>query len=134
MKIAVTVTIDKPIDLVWASYTTPEDIVQWNFASDDWHTPSARVDLRVGGSFSSRMEAKDGSAGFDFEGVYTRVLENELLEYEFGDRKAVVKFTEQRGSTLVEVLFDAEDENSAELQREGWQAILVNFKKFTESK
>ena len=134
MKIAVTVTIDKPIDLVWASYTTPEDIVQWNFASDDWHTPSARVDLRVGGSFSSRMEAKDGSAGFDFEGVYTRVLENELLEYEFGDRKAVVTFTEQRGSTLVEVLFDAEDENSAELQREGWQAILVNFKKFTESK
>ena len=134
MKIAVTVTIDKPIDLVWASYTTPEDIVQWNFASDDWHTPSARVDLRVGGSFSSRMEAKDGSAGFDFEGVYTRVLENELLEYEFGDRKAVVTFTEQRGSTLVEVLFDAEDENSAELQREGWQAILDNFKKFTESK
>ena len=134
MKVTVKVTIDKPVDLVWAYYTTPEDIVSWNFASDDWHTPSARVDLRVGGSFSSRMEAKDGSAGFDFEGIYTRVIENELLEYEFGDRHALVTFIPSAGSTTVEVLFETEDENSVELQREGWQAILDNFKEFAESK
>ena len=76
MKISVTVTVEQPVERVWAAYTTPEDIVRWNFASDDWHTPSSRVDLRVGGSFSSRMEAKDGSAGFDFEGVYTQVVDN----------------------------------------------------------
>ena len=134
MKVTVKVTIEKPVDLVWAYYTTPEDIVRWNFASDDWHTPSARVDLRVGGSFSSRMEAKDGSAGFDFEGIYTRVIENELLEYEFGDRHALVTFIPSAGSTTVEVLFETEDENSVELQRGGWQAILVNFKEFAESK
>lgn len=134
MKISVTVTVEQPVERVWAAYTTPEDIVRWNFASDDWHTPSSRVDLRVGGSFSSRMEAKDGSAGFDFEGVYTQVVENELLEYEFGDRRALVTFTEGPGSTVVEVSFDTEDENSVELQRQGWQAILDNFKKYAESK
>jgi len=132
--ISVTVTVDKPVERVWAAYTTPEDIVGWNFASDDWHTPSSRVDLRVGGSFSSRMEAKDGSAGFDFEGVYTQVIKNKLLEYAFGDRKALVTFTENPGSTVVEVSFDTEDENSVDMQRQGWQAILDNFKKYTESK
>ncbi len=134
MTISVTVTVDKPVERVWAAYTTPEDIVGWNFASDDWHTPSSRVDLRVGGSFSSRMEAKDGSAGFDFEGVYTQVIKNKLLEYAFGDRKALVTFTENPGSTVVEVSFDTEDENSVDMQRQGWQAILDNFKKYTESK
>lgn len=133
MRIVVTVEVEKPVGLVWVAYTGPEHIMNWNFASDDWHTPSARVDLRVGGSFSSRMEAKDGSEGFDFEGVYTQVIENQLLEYEFWGRRASVVFSEDSQSTNVEVSFDTEDENSAEMQREGWQAILDNFKKYAES-
>jgi uncharacterized protein YndB with AHSA1/START domain len=92
MKIEVSVLVAAPIEKVWSAYITPEDIVQWNAASEDWHTTSSKVDLRPGGSFSSRMEAKDGSFGFDFEGTYTRVIEFELIEYAFGDRNASVKF------------------------------------------
>jgi uncharacterized protein YndB with AHSA1/START domain len=106
---------------------TPEDITQWNFASDDWCCPSSVVDLRVGGKFSSRMEARDGSQGFDFEGVYTEIVEHELLSYAFGDRSATVKFVQEPTGVRVRVEFDTEDINSAEMQRAGWQSILNNF-------
>ncbi|MEY3971880.1 MAG: hypothetical protein RLY84_273 [Actinomycetota bacterium] len=134
MKISVTVKVSAPIDAVWAAYVTPEDIVQWNAASDDWHTTSSTVDLRSGGAFSSRMEAKDGSFGFDFEGTYTNIIEHELIEYEFGDRNAAVSFEEEADGVLVTVEFAAETENPIEMQREGWQAILNNFKKHVELK
>lgn len=134
MKISVEVLVFAPIDKVWASYVTPEDIVQWNAASDDWHTTSSTVELRPGGKFSSRMEAKDGSFGFDFEGEYTNVITNELIEYGFGDRVASIHFKEEENAVKVTVEFDAETENPVEMQREGWQAILNNFKKHVESK
>lgn len=129
MKITVETLIPAPIETVWAAYTTPEDIVKWNAASDDWHTTSSTVDLRIGGEFSSRMEAKDGSFGFDFAGTYTNVIPNELIEYSFGDRLAAISFEEGSQGVKVTVSFDAEDENPIEMQREGWQAILENFRK-----
>ena len=134
MEISVEVLIAAPISKVWEAYTSPEDIVKWNFASDDWHTPTASVDLRPGGKFSSRMEAKDGSAGFDFEGVYTKIIEHELIEYSFGDRSAKVGFTEEPSGVRVIVAFDTEDINSADDQRAGWQAILDNFAKYVLSR
>ena len=134
MKIRVEVSVSAPIDTVWAAYVTPEDIVQWNAASDDWHTTTSTVDLRPGGKFSSRMEAKDGSFGFDFAGEYTNVITNELIEYGFGDRVASIRFQEQANAVKVTVEFDAEIENPVEMQREGWQAILNNFKRHVESK
>lgn len=127
MKITVTTLVAAPIEEVWSAYVTPADIVQWNAASDDWHTTSSTVDLRPGGNFSSRMEAKDGSFGFDFEGTYTRVIEFELIEYSFGDRLASVSFQQEEAGVRVMVAFDAEEENSPEDQRQGWQAILDNF-------
>lgn len=134
MKITVSTSVSAPIDTVWTAYVTPEDIVQWNAASDDWHTTSSTVDLRPGGKFSSRMEAKDGSFGFDFEGEYTNVITNELIEYGFGDRVASIRFQEEANAVRVTVEFDAETENPVEMQREGWQAILNNFKRHVESK
>ena len=134
MKITVEVAVKAPVDKVWSAYVTPEDIVQWNAASDDWHTTKASVDLRVGGAFSSRMEAKDGSFGFDFAGTYTKVVVNELIEYSFGDRAAVVEFIPAENRVTVRVTFDAESEHSEEQQRQGWQAILNNFAKFVEAK
>jgi len=127
MKITVTTLVAAPIEEVWSAYVTPADIVQWNAASDDWHTTASTVDLRPGGNFSSRMEAKDGSFGFDFEGTYTRVIEFELIEYSFGDRLASVSFQQEEAGVRVMVAFDAEEENSPEDQRQGWQAILDNF-------
>lgn len=127
MKITVSTTIAAPIDAVWRAYTTPEDIVVWNTASDDWHTTSASVDLRPGGKFSSRMEAKDGSMGFDFAGDYTRVVPNQLLEYTFGDRVGLVEFVPGADGVTVRVTFDAETTHPEERQRAGWQAILDNF-------
>lgn len=127
MKITVTALVAAPIEEVWSAYVTPADIVQWNAASDDWHTTSSTVDLRPGGNFSSRMEAKDGSFGFDFEGTYTRVIEFELIEYSFGDRLASVSFQQEEAGVRVVVEFDAEEENSPEDQRQGWQAILDKF-------
>ena len=132
MKITVSTSVSAPLANVWAAYVTPEDIVQWNAASDDWHTTSSTVDLRPGGKFSSRMEAKDGSFGFDFEGSYTNVIDHELIEYSFGDRGAQVRFEEADGAVLVTLEFDAETENPVEMQREGWQAILNNFKRHVE--
>lgn len=132
MKINVETTVAAPLVAVWRAYTTPEDIVQWNAASDDWHTTKASVDLRVGGTFSSRMEAKDGSFGFDFAGTYTEVVDQQRLAYAFGDRAATVDFTETPGGVRVAVSFDAEDSHSVEQQRGGWQAILDNFKRHVE--
>lgn len=134
MKINVETTVNAPIEEVWRAYTTPEDIKQWNAASDDWHTTAATVDLRDGGAFSSRMEAKDGSVGFDFAGTYTKVIENERIAYHFGDRKAEVTFAPGPDGVAVTVTFDAEETHSIEQQREGWQAILDNFARHVEAK
>lgn len=134
MKISVETTVYAPIIAVWKAYSNPEDIVQWNAASDDWHTTKSAVDLRPGGRFCSRMEAKDGSFGFDFEGTYTKVVENSLIEYDFGDRKARVEFNESPGGVAVRVSFDTEETHSIEQQRDGWQAILNRFKQHVESK
>ena len=130
MKISVSVEVNAPVAKAWDAYTSPEAINQWNFASDDWQCRDARVDLRVGGSFSSHMEAKDGSFGFDFEGTYTNIVEHELLEYSFGDRSAKVLFEQVGENSKVTVKFDTEDENAVEMQREGWQAILNNYAKY----
>lgn len=127
MKITVETTVAAPVGEVWRAYTTPDDIRQWNAASDDWHTTAASVDLREGGRFSSRMEAKDGSMGFDFAGTYTKVVEPELIEYSFGDRSARVAFTPGQGGVTVRVTFDGESTHSVEQQRQGWQAILDRF-------
>lgn len=129
MKITVETTINAPVAEVWRAYTTPADIVQWNAASDDWHTTSAEVDLCVGGEFSSRMEARDGSMGFDFAGTYTAVDIGQRLAYSFGDREAEVTFTELDGATRVVVSFDPETENPKDMQGDGWQAILDGFAK-----
>ncbi|MBU0555582.1 MAG: SRPBCC family protein [Alphaproteobacteria bacterium] len=126
-KITVETHVAAPVDHVWQSYTTPQDIMQWNAASDDWHTTAATVDLREGGTFSSRMEAKDGSMGFDFEGTYTRIEPQRLIEYSFGDRKARVDFEPENDGVRVRVTFEAEEEHGIDQQREGWQAILDNF-------
>jgi uncharacterized protein YndB with AHSA1/START domain len=134
MKITVETAVRAPSARVWRAYTTPEDIVRWNAASDDWHTTRASVDLRVGGVFSSRMEAKDGSLGFDFAGTYTSVVPERLLEYSFGDRVAKVEFTEIPGGVNVRVAFDAEETHSIEQQQGGWQAILDNFARHVEGR
>ncbi|MGD9842827.1 MAG: SRPBCC family protein [Steroidobacteraceae bacterium] len=129
MKLTVATVINAPINKVWSAYTTPEDIKQWNAASDDWHTTQAAVDLRVGGVFTSRMEAKDGSFGFDFAGTYTKIVPYSLIEYSFGDRTGTVEFMADDSGVNVRVTFDAETEHSIEQQRQGWQAILDNFAK-----
>lgn len=127
-------TVNAPVEKVWEFWTKPEHITKWNNASDDWHTPRAENDLRAGGSFSARMEAKDGSFGFDFGGVYDEVRTNEYIEYTLGDgRKVNITFTDLGGSTKVTESFDAEGTHSVEMQRGGWQAILDNFKKYTEA-
>ena len=133
MKIIVETIVAAPIDKVWSAYTKPEDIKQWNAASDDWHTTAASVDLRVGGAFSSRMEAKDGSMGFDFAGTYTKIEKHKLIEYAFGDRAARVEFEERPRSVTVRVTFDSEATHSIQQQRAGWQAILDNFTRHVEA-
>jgi uncharacterized protein YndB with AHSA1/START domain len=134
VKISVETNVAAPIEQVWRAYTTPEDIKHWNSASDDWHTPAATVDLRVGGAFSSRMEAKDGSMGFDFAGTYTKIIDYKLIEYSFGDRTAQVEFAPGPNSVSVRVTFDSEPTHSIEQQRDGWQAILNNFARHVEAK
>ena len=134
MKIVVSTVVTAPMHVVWQSYTTPEDIKAWNAASPDWHTTAANVDLRPGGEFSSRMEAKDGSFGFDFAGVYTQVVPHQLIEYEFGGRIGLVEFAQREDSVLVTVTFDGEVTHSEEQQRTGWQAILDNFAKHVKGK
>jgi uncharacterized protein YndB with AHSA1/START domain len=133
MKITVETAVKADLSAVWKAWNSPEDIRRWNAASDDWHTTQASVDLREGGKFSSRMEAKDGSAGFDFEGTYTRVVPRELVEYRMSDgREVTVEFREAAGRVLVRETFDAESENPPQVQREGWQAILDNFARHVE--
>lgn len=133
MKIEVETTIAAPIEEVWRAYTTPADIKQWNAASDDWHTTAASVDLREGGAFSSRMEAKDGSVGFDFAGTYTKIVPHKLIECAFGDRTARVEFVPGDQGVQVRVTFDAETVYPPEQQRAGWQAILDNFARHVEA-
>jgi uncharacterized protein YndB with AHSA1/START domain len=133
MKITVEAIVKAPVAKVWNAYTEPDDIKQWNTASDDWHTTQSSVDLRVGGAFTSRMEAKDGSFGFDFAGTYTKIVPNEFIEYSFGDRTGAVEFITRANGVTVRVTFDAESENPAEQQRQGWQAILNNFAKHVET-
>ena len=134
MKITVETTVSAPIAQVWSIYTNPEDIKQWNAASDDWHTTAASVDLREGGAFSSRMEAKDGSMGFDFAGTYTKIVPQALIEYSFGDRTAQVEFTDGPQGVKVRVTFDAETTFPLEQQQQGWQAILERFARYVEAK
>ena len=133
-KITIESTVNAPVDQVWKCWTTPTDIMQWNSASDDWHTPHAENDLRVGGQFMARMEAKDGSFGFDFGGTYEDVVPNKKIIYVLGDgRRVDVTFENKGQQTKVTETFEAENTNSLELQRNGWQAILDNFKKYTEN-
>jgi len=134
MKITVATKVAAPIEQVWKAWTTPEDIKQWNAASDDWHTTVASVDLRVGGTFSSRMEAKDGSMGFDFAGTYTKIVEHKLIECSFGDRVMLVEFQPGQGDVTIRETFDSEPTHSEEQQRQGWQAILDSFARFVEAK
>jgi len=133
VKITVETEVKADVDRVWSAWNNPEDIKRWNAASDDWHTTGARVELREGGKFSARMEAKDGSEGFDFEGTYTRVVPRKLIEYRMDDgRQVAVEFSEQPGRVLVRETFDAETQNPPEMQRQGWQAILDNFARHVE--
>jgi uncharacterized protein YndB with AHSA1/START domain len=134
MKINVETLVAAPIAKVWSAYTTPADIIQWNAASADWHTTAAMVDLRMGGTFSSRMEAKDGSMGFDFAGTYTNVIPHQFIEYAFGDRTASVEFSTTSTGVKVKVSFEAETSHSVEQQEQGWKAILDNFAQYVERK
>ena len=134
LRITIQTTVKSSIAKVWAAWTTPEDINQWNAASDDWHTPRSTNDLRVGGKFSYRMEARDGSMGFDFEGTYTKVVPEKLIEYVLGDGRTVsITFEPVQGGITVIEAFDAEDVNSAEMQRQGWQSILDRFGSHVET-
>lgn len=131
--ITVEAIVHAPVEKVWEYWTTPDHIAKWNNASDDWHTPYAENDLRVGGKFVSRMEAKDGSFGFDFGGIYDEVRAKEFISYTLGDgRKVEITFIPQDNDTKVIEVFDPETTNPIEMQREGWQAILNNFKKHAE--
>lgn len=135
MKISIQATVNSSLEKVWSAWISPEDINRWNAASDDWHNPRSSNDLRVGGTFSYRMEAKDGRFGFDFEGTYTKVEPYSLIEYALEDGRTVsIQFTQGRDGVNVVETFDAEDANSAEQQRQGWQCILDRFAKHVESK
>ena len=135
VKLTVQANIAADRKKVWDYYTNPKHITKWNFASDDWQCPKAENDLRVGGKYSARMEAKDGSWGFDFEAIYEEVIDQKTFTYALADgRKATADFETVGTQTQLTVTFDAETENSEDMQREGWQAILNNFKKYTEGK
>ena len=132
--ITIEALINAPIEKVWEFWTKTEHIMVWNAASDDWHTPSATNDLRTGGKFTSRMEAKDGSFGFDFEGIYDEVINMELIKYSMADgRKVQVDFIKEGNNTQIIEKFDPESVNPIDMQKTGWQAILNNFKKYTEA-
>ena len=134
-KITITTTVNSDIKTVWKTWTEPEDIKKWNNASDDWHTTKATIDLRKGGKFSSRMEAKDRSMGFDFGGTYDKVVPNKYISYTLDDgRKVSIDFSETEKGTAITETFEPESQNPTDMQRQGWQAILDNFKKYVESK
>lgn len=133
-KITIEATIAAPTHEVWAFWTKPEHITKWNFAIEDWHCPSAKNDLRVGGKYAARMEAKNGSFGFDFEAVYDEVVDQKKLKYTMTDGRSVTTdFVKAGEHTKVTTVFDAESQNSVDMQRDGWQAILNNFKKYAEA-
>jgi uncharacterized protein YndB with AHSA1/START domain len=132
-KITISATIAANKQKTWNYYTQPQHITNWNFADPSWHCPTASNDMRLGGKYIARMEAKDGSFGFDFEAAYTEINPGENFTYLFGERHATVKFIETGNQTEVSVIFDPETENPIELQKNGWQAILDNFKKYTET-
>ncbi len=132
-QITVQATINAPIQKVWDYWTLPEHITKWNYASDDWGCPKAENDLQVGGAFSSTMAAKDGSISFDFAGTYTEVVPLQILTYSFGDRTAKVVFEQEGDRVRVTETFDPEQQNPIEMQRDGWQSILNNFKKYVEN-
>ena len=135
MKITVETAVKAPIEKVWESWNNPADIKQWNAPQDDWHTTRSDVDLREGGKFSARMEAKDGSMGFDFEGTYTRIVPGKAIDFSMSDgREVQVEFHDAPGGVLVIETFDAESENPMEMQRQGWQAILDSFGRHVEAK
>jgi len=134
MKITVEALVRAPMEAVWQAWTTPEDIVAWNTASPDWHTTRAAVDLREGGAFSSRMEAKDGSMGFDFAGTYTTVELHRLIVCQLGDRELRVSFSQGADGVTVSETFDSEPTHSIEQQQQGWQAILDSFVRHVEQK
>lgn len=132
--ITVEAGVKAPVTKVWEYWTTPKHFKRWNAASDDWHTTYAENDLRAGGKFLSRMEAKDGSSGFDFGGVYDKITENDFIKYTIGDgRKVEITFSGDEDETTIVESFETEDTHSIEMQRSGWQAILDNFKKYTET-
>lgn len=129
------ITLLRPVEVVWEYFTQPEHVVNWNFASNDWHCPEASNDLREGGKFSYIMAAKDGSFSFDFWGIYTKIIENKTIEIKLGDdRKVWIEFSENNQETIIVQRFEAETQNSPELQQTGWQMILENFKKYVESR
>ena len=132
-KITVTATVNADKSKAWDYYTNPIHIVNWNFADPSWHCPSAENDMRVGGTYNARMEAKDGSFGFDFKGIYTEIADGEHFTFEFAERAVNVTFIELGPQTEVRVAFDPENENDIEMQRAGWQAILNNYKTYTET-
>ena len=135
MQITIESAVAAPIEDVWQAWTSPEDIKQWNSASEDWHCPSAALDLRVGGQFSYRMEAKDGSMGFDFVGTFTKVVPPEVIEFSLDDERPVaVQFIAGDDAVTVRETFGAESTSAAEQQRQGWQAILDNFARHVEAK
>jgi uncharacterized protein YndB with AHSA1/START domain len=133
-KIIIEVTVEASVEKVWVAYTNPIHIINWNFADPSWHCPHATNELEIGGKYLARMEAKDGSFGFDFEAVYTEILTLESFTYEFDGRVAKVHFYQNNDSTSVKITFDPETENPVELQKTGWQLILNNFKKYVETK
>jgi uncharacterized protein YndB with AHSA1/START domain len=133
IEITVSTTVNSPVEKVWECWTEPQHITNWNSASEDWHTPFAENDLRVGGKFTSRMEAKDGSFGFDLSGIYDEVKLYEMISYKLEDgRKVKITFKGQENETKITETFEAENTNSVEMQQSGWQAILDHFKKYTE--
>ncbi|WP_138494889.1 SRPBCC family protein [Paenibacillus pinistramenti] len=133
VKVTVQAVVEAPVEKVWSCWTEPEHITKWNQASQDWHVPRAENDLRSGGRFVTRMEAKDGSMGFDFAGVYDEVKPHEQIAYSLEDgRKVQITFADQGGQTVVVETFDAESTNPVEFQQAGWQSILDNFKNYTE--
>lgn len=133
-KITIEATVNADMQTAWDRYTNPEHITKWNFADDSWHCPSAENDLRIGGKMKSRMEAKDGSFGFDFEAIYDEVKENEKIVYHLEDGRSVdITFEEKGGSVFIKIVFDAENENPVDMQKAGWQAILDNYKKHAEA-
>lgn len=131
-KITVSATIQAPIEKIWDSYTNPKHIVNWNFADPSWHCPCAENDMRIGGTYKARMEAKDGSFGFDFEAIYTEIDQYKSFSYEFEGRTVTVLFNNMGNYTEVIVSFDPEKENPIDMQKAGWQLILNNFKSYTE--